>query len=251
MEQNSKLYNRFKRQILLSEIGVEGQQRIERAKVLLIGAGGLGSSAAYYLAASGIGRIGIVDGDTVDVTNLNRQILHNPDHIGKLKVSSAKETLMKFNNALDVLIYPRRLQTREEIIEVIIEYDFIIDCTDNFLTRVFINDACIQAKKPWVYGAVYGFEGQAMTIIPGEGPCYRCLYPSPPLLTNTLIPVIGVSPGIIGAIQAAEALKYILGKGNLLVGRLLFIDLLEMHLLELKVERNLNCRSCSDRLVQE
>lgn len=251
MKQKNKLYDRFKRQILLSEIGLEGQERIERAKVVLIGAGGLGSSAAYYLAAAGIGGIGIVDDDTVEVTNLNRQILHNPDRIGTLKVSSARETLLKFNDSIDVFIYPRRLRTREEIVEVIVEYDFVIDCTDNFLTRAFINDACIQAKKPWVYAAVYGFEGQAMTIIPGEGPCYRCLYPSAPPPTNTLIPVIGVSPGLMGVMQAAEALKYILGKGNLLVGRLFFVDLLEMHVLELKVERNVHCRSCGDRLTQE
>jgi|WetSurMetagenome_2_1015567.scaffolds.fasta_scaffold26571_6 molybdopterin/thiamine biosynthesis adenylyltransferase len=249
MEEDSRLFNRYKRQISISEIGLEGQKKIEKAKVLLIGVGGLGSSAAYYLAASGIGRIGIVDDDIVQETNLNRQILHNPDNIGKMKVASAKETLVKFNNVIDILIYPKRLETCKEIIDVIIDYDIVIDCTDNFSTRVSINDACIKANKPWVYGAVYGFEGQAMTIIPGRGPCYRCLYPSTPLLTSEITPVIGVSPGIIGVVQAAEALKYILGKGSLLVGRLLFIDLLNMHLSAFKVERNINCQSCSDRLV--
>lgn len=235
---------RFQRQMLLPEVGIEGQKRLKAAKVLLVGAGGLGSAAAYYLAAAGIGTLGIVDGDRVEMTNLNRQILHDPLQIGKLKVSSARATLATFNHSLNIATYPTRIEALQELTQIMSEYDLAIDCTDNFATRFLINDACLQAQKPWIYGAISGFEGQAMTIVPGRGPCYRCLYVSPPSSSQTLTPVIGVSPGIIGIIQAAEALKYILRKGRLLTGRLLYMDLLEMTWSEFTVQRNMNCQSC-------
>ena len=237
---------RYKRQILLPEIGEEGQSKINNSKVLLIGSGGLGSSSAFYLAAAGVGTIGIADDDTVETSNLNRQILHNPGRIGVLKVTSAKQTLEQFNPSINIVTHPNRYLSSHTVIEMIDGYDLIIDCSDNYPTRFAINDACIQARKPWIYGAVSGFEGQAMTIVPGRGPCYRCLYPSAPSSSspNQLPGVIGVSPGIIGIIQAAEALKYVLDKGDLLIGRLLFVDLLEMNLSEFKIKRNPSCQSC-------
>lgn len=235
---------RFQRQILLHEVGVKGQKRIQAAKVLMIGAGGLGSSAGYYLAAAGIGTLGIVDDDRVEMTNLNRQILHSPMRIGRLKVTSARDTLTSFNDSVNIATYSVRIQHLDEMTQIISKYDLVVDCTDNYATRFLINEACLQARKPWIYGAISGFEGQAMTIIPGQGPCYRCLYVSPPPASKTLTPVIGISPGVIGIIQAAEALKYILKKGNLLTGRLLYMDLLEMTVSEFRIQRNLNCQSC-------
>ncbi len=239
---------RYTRQILIPEIGEAGQVKIANAKVLLIGAGGLGSSSAFYLAAAGVGVIGIADGDTIEISNLNRQILHDQSRIDTLKATSAKQTLGKFNPSIDIVAYPNRFKTARELVKIINRYDLVVDCSDNYPTRFAINDACIQARKPWIYGAVSGFEGQAMTVVPGQGPCYRCLYPSAPASAEAdqLPGVIGVSPGIIGIIQAAEALKYILGKGNLLIDRLLFIDLLEMTLSEFTVMKNPNCLSCGE-----
>lgn len=248
MENHSTVLNfdRFERQIRIPEIGFEGQKRINMAKVLLIGAGGLGSVAAYYLAAAGVGCIGIADGDTVEMSNLNRQILHTPSRIGMLKVNSAKIALEEFSPLTEILIYPERFSTPDSSAPIIRSYDVVIDCCDNYLTRFAINTACIQTGKPFIYGAVSGFEGQVMTIIPGRGPCYQCLYPSAPPPSNEQhsIGVIGVTPGILASIQTSEALKYILGRGNLLVGRLLFIDLLEMTLSQMRVRRNKICPSC-------
>lgn len=235
---------RFHRQVLLPEVGVQGQKSLQRAKILLIGAGGLGSSAAYYLAAAGVGTLGIVDHDRVEMTNLNRQILHTPGRVGRLKVSSARQALESFNNLLNIMIYPSRISEMSELLGIISTYDLVVDCTDNFATRFLINEVCLEVQKPWVYGAVSGFEGQAMTIIPGQGPCYRCLYASAPPPSDSLTPVIGVAPGIIGIVQAAEALKYVLKKGDLLTGRLLYIDLLGMTLTELRVRRDSHCNAC-------
>ncbi len=236
---------------MIPEIGEAGQRKIENAKVLLIGAGGLGSSSAFYLAAAGVGVIGIADDDTVEISNLNRQILHDPSRIDVLKATSAKQTLEKFNPSIDIVVYPSRFKTSQDLCKIINSYDLVVDCTDNYPTRFAINDACIQTGKPWIYGAVSGFEGQAMTIIPGQGPCYRCLYPSaPPAAEADQLPgVIGVTPGIIGIVQAAEALKYILGKGDLLIGRLLFFDLFEMTISEFKVMKNPNCLSCGEAIT--
>jgi len=246
MVENRNLFDRFERQIILPEIGEKGQKKVRNAKVLLIGAGGLASAAAYYLSAAGVGKIGIADDDTIEISNLNRQILHDSTGIGTLKVRSAKQTLEKLNPSTEIVTYPKRLSSSQDLIKIIKGYDVIIDCSDNYPTRFAINDACIHEHKPWVYGAVSGFEGQAMMIISGKGPCYRCLYPSsPPLSAETSVTgVIGVSPGIIGVIQATETLKYILGKGNLLLGRLLYVDLLEMKVSEFIVHRNPDCQSC-------
>jgi molybdopterin/thiamine biosynthesis adenylyltransferase len=238
--------DRYKRQVLLPEVGASGQSKIANAKVLLIGAGGLGSAASFYLAAAGVGVIGIVDGDRLEMSNLNRQILHNPKGIDELKAISAKQTLERCNPSIKIVVYPTRFKSADELYKIIVHYDLVLDCTDNYPTRYDINDACVQAGKTWIYGAVAGFEGQAMTIVPGQSACYRCLYPSPPpVVEGAPLPgVIGVMPGIIGTMQATEALKYLLGNEYLLVGRLLFIDLLEMSLSKLKVSRNPKCPSC-------
>ena len=239
-------FERYKRQMLIPEIQESGQEKIRNAKVLMIGAGGLASAAAFYLAAAGVGNIGIADDDKVEMSNLNRQILHDPGRISALKAVSAKQTLERFNPEIQIRAYPERFQTQGELIRILGDYDLVVDCSDNYPTRFALNDACIQTRKPWVHGAVYGFEGQAMTFVPGQGPCYRCLYPSLSSESSPDAPVgvIGVSPGIIGMIQAAEALKYLLGKGNLLIGRLLFVDLLEMSFSEFTVHRNDACPSC-------
>ncbi len=250
MEQNYEDLTRFQRQMLVPEIGSEGQRLIQAARVLLIGAGGLGSACAYYLVAAGIGTLGIVDDDRVEITNLNRQILHNPQRIGCLKAYSARETLINFNDSVNISVYAFRLKEPQELFQIISEYDLVVDCSDNYATRFLINDVCLQANKPWIYGALYGFEGQAMTVIPGQGPCYRCLYASAPRPSELLTPVIGVSSGIIGVVQAAETLKYILKRGSLLTGRLLYVDLLEMTLSEFRIPRNINCQSCGN-VVQE
>jgi molybdopterin/thiamine biosynthesis adenylyltransferase len=235
---------RFSRQILLSELGTSGQERLRKAKIFFLGSGGLASSAAYYLAAAGIGKIGIADNDRVDISNLNRQILHNTSRIGRLKVESAQETLQMLYPDLVIKTYPYRFNTSEELMEVLAEYDLLIDCTDNYVTRYLINDACIRLGKPWVYGAVFGFEGQIMTILPGESPCYRCLYPSMPENTKSTVPVMGVSPGMIGILQATEAIKNILNIGKHLLGKLLFVDLLEMRFSEFSISRNSGCIAC-------
>jgi len=242
------MLERFSRQIQLPEIGEKGQEKIHAARVFLIGAGGLASSAAYYLAAAGIGTIGIGDDDKVETSNLNRQILHNFSRIGMMKVASAKKTLKDFNPSICIIPYPERLSDPDGLSAIISHYDIVIDCSDNYSTRFAINEACIHEDKPWVYGAVSGFEGQVMTIVPGSGPCYRCLYPSAPPYQHQHDPsgVVGVSPGIIGIIQATEVLKYVLQKGHLLTGRLLFVDLLEMNIMEFKVPRNPECKSCKN-----
>ena len=208
-------FKRFERQIQIPEIGIEGQRKIKRAKVLLIGAGGLGSPVAYYLAAAGVGRIGIADGDRIEVSNLNRQVLHTPERTGMLKVESAEQTIRTFSPETKVSVYAERLSSVDEITRIMKGYDVIVDCCDNYPTRFAMNTACIQAHKPLVYGAVSGFEGQVMTIIPGKGACYQCLYPSaPPSNTHPSVGVIGVSSGIVGCIQATEALKCIVGTGK-------------------------------------
>jgi molybdopterin-synthase adenylyltransferase len=237
---------RYQRQVLVPEIGQEGQERINKAKIFLLGAGGLASAAAYYLSAAGIGTLGICDDDCIEISNLNRQILHCSNRIGMPKVLSARRTLASFNPDTHLLVYPTRLSSAIEMAQVIEHFDAVVDCTDNFAARALINESCILAKKPWIYGAVSGFEGQIMTILPGGGPCYRCLYPAPPPASGfRQTGVVGVSPGAIGVFQAAEIIKYILGKGNLLVGRMLYIDLLEMHLSELIIPRNPSCQCCS------
>jgi molybdopterin/thiamine biosynthesis adenylyltransferase/rhodanese-related sulfurtransferase len=240
---------RYSRHFLLPEVGEEGQAKLLQAKVLMIGAGGLGSPSAYYLAAAGVGTIGIIDNDVVDISNLQRQILHANDRVGMAKVESAKKTLEALNPDVKVVPYHAKL-TSENIMEIIKDYDLVVDGCDNFPTRYLVNDACVLTGKPNVHGSIFQFEGQATVFYPGKGPCYRCLYPEPP--PAELAPscaeagVLGVLPGLIGVIEALEAVKIILGKGETLVGRLLHFNTLTMEINTLKLRRDPNCPMCGD-----
>jgi len=240
---------RYSRHFLLPEVGEDGQAKLLQAKVLMVGAGGLGSPAAYYLAAAGVGTLGIIDNDVVDISNLQRQILHANDRVGMPKVESAKKTLEALNPDVKVVPYQAKL-TSGNIMEIIKDYDFVVDGCDNFPTRYLVNDACVLTKKPNVHGSIFQFEGQATIFYPGEGPCYRCLYPEPP--PAELAPscaeagVLGVLPGLIGVIEALEAIKLILGKGDTLIGRLLCFNTLTMEINTLKLRRDPNCPMCGD-----
>jgi sulfur-carrier protein adenylyltransferase/sulfurtransferase len=240
---------RYSRHFLLPEVGEEGQAKLLQAKVLMVGAGGLGSPSAYYLAAAGVGTLGIIDNDVVDISNLQRQILHANDRVGMPKVESAKKTLEGLNPDVKVIPYQAKL-TSENIMEIIKDYDFVIDGCDNFPTRYLVNDACVLTGKPNVHGSIFQFEGQATVFYPGRGPCYRCLYPEPP--PAEMAPscaeagVLGVLPGLIGVIEALEAVKLILGKGDTLVGRLLHFNTLTMEINTLKLRRDPNCPMCGD-----
>ncbi len=239
--------NRYHRHLLLPEVGEEGQQKLLDAKVLLLGAGGLGSPAALYLAAAGVGTLGIVDMDVVDESNLQRQILHNIDRVGERKVDSAKKTLVSLNPDVNVVTYDVRLGA-DNVLDVIDGYDVIVDGTDNFPTRYLVNDASLLKKIPVVHGSIFRFEGQATVFAPYVGPCYRCLIPEPP--PPELAPscaeagVLGVLPGIIGSIQAMEAIKIILGLGDPLIGRLLAYDAQEESFRTFKVGRDPSCPAC-------
>ena len=241
--------NRYQRHLLLPEIGEEGQQHLLGSKVLLLGAGGLGSPAALYLAAAGVGTIGIVDMDVVDSSNLQRQILHNLDRIGERKVDSAKKTLTAMNPDVDVVTYDVRLGAGN-VLEIIDSYDVIVDVTDNFPTRYLVNDAALVKRIPVVHGSIFRFEGQATVFYPYKGPCYRCLVPEPP--PAELAPscaeagVLGVLPGIIGSIQAVEAIKLLLELGEPLVGRLLAYDALEQTFRTFKIRRDPACPACGE-----
>jgi len=240
---------RYSRHFLLPEVGEDGQAKLLQAKVLMVGAGGLGSPAAYYLAAAGVGTLGIIDNDVVDISNLQRQILHANDRVGMPKVESAKKTLEGLNPDVKVIPYQAKL-TSENIMEILRDYDLVIDGCDNFPTRYLVNDACVLAGKPNVHGSIFQFEGQATVFYPGKGPCYRCLYPEPP--PAEMAPscaeagVLGVLPGLIGVIEALEAVKLILGKGDSLVGRLLHFNTLTMEINTLKLRRDPNCPMCGD-----
>ena len=240
---------RYSRHIILPEVGGLGQTKLLEAKVLLVGAGGLGSPAAFYLAAAGIGTLGIIDADVVDVSNLQRQILHTSAAVGRPKTASAQETLGALNPDVDVVTY-QELLTSSNILELIKEYDVVVDGCDNFPTRYLVNDACVMANIANVHGSIFRFEGQATVFKPYAGPCYRCLYPEPPPLG--LVPscqeggVLGVLPGIIGTIQAIETIKLVLGIGTPLVGRLLLYDALKMHFREVKLRRDPACPLCGD-----
>ncbi len=219
------------------------------SKVFLVGAGGLGSPTAYYLAAAGVGTIGIIDHDVVDRSNLQRQILHNEERIGQPKVESAKQTLKALNPDVNVITYREKL-SRDNVMDIIRDYDVIVNGCDNFPTRYLINDACVFLKKPLVDGSIFRFEGQVTVFQPGVGPCYRCLFPEPP--PPEMAPscaeagVFGVLPGIIGSIQGIEVIKLLLGKGEPLIGRLLIIDTLKMKVREMKVRRDPHCPVCGD-----
>lgn len=240
---------RYSRHFLLPEVGEDGQAKLLQAKVLMIGAGGLGSPSAYYLAAAGVGTIGIIDNDVVDISNLQRQILHANDRVGMPKVESAKKTLEALNPDVKVVPYQTKL-TSQNAMEIIKDYDLIVDGCDNFPTRYLVNDACVLAGKPNVHGSIFQFEGQATVFYPGKGPCYRCLYPEPP--PAEMAPscaeagVLGVLPGLIGVIEAIEATKIILDKGETLVGRLLHFNTLTMEINTLKLRRDPNCPLCGD-----
>jgi len=240
---------RYSRHIILPEVGGVGQRKIMDARVLIIGAGGLGSPAAYYLAAAGIGHLGIVDFDKVDVSNLQRQIIHSTERIGMLKTESAKKTITALNPDVDVTLYNERINS-QNIKELFEGYDYIVDGSDNFATRFLINDACVLMGKTNIHGSIFRFEGQATVFEPQDGPCYRCLYPEPP--PPGLVPncqeggVLGVLAGIIGNIQAVETLKLVLGIGESLSGKLLIYDALNTEFKKLTLKRDANCPVCGD-----
>lgn len=239
---------RYSRQIILKEVGGKGQEKLLNSKVLVIGAGGLGAPALLYLAAAGVGTIGIVDGDLVDLSNLQRQVIHFTPDVGKEKVLSAKEKIEKINPDVKVITYKSRVNS-ENIREIIRDYDFIIDGTDNFPAKFLINDACFFENKPYSHGGILRFQGQTMTFIPGET-CYRCIFNSPP--PKGAVPscseagIIGSMAGLLGTIQASEAIKYILSVGELLTSKLLFIDLLNLEFRVINLRKNKKCPLCGE-----
>lgn len=240
---------RFNRHIILPQVGLEGQERLKQAKVLCIGTGGLGSPISLYLSAAGIGTLGLVDFDVVDDSNLQRQIAHSTADIGRPKVESARDKLIGINPHLQVNLHGDGIR-RDNVREIVSQYDLVVDGTDNFPTRYLVNDACVLEGKPLIYASIFQFEGQATVFNYKEGPCYRCLYPEPP--PPGLVPscaeggVLGVLPGVIGVIQATEAVKIILGQGNVLSGRLLLYDAMDMKFHEVKLRRDSSCPACGD-----
>ncbi len=249
LELSHEEVQRYSRHLIMPEVGVAGQKKLKAASVLLIGAGGLGSPLAMYLAAAGVGRLGLVDYDVVDYTNLQRQIIHGTSDVGRPKLESAKARILDINPHVQVDTYQVPL-TSANALEILAPYDIIIDGTDNFPTRYLTNDACVLLGKPNVYGSIFRFEGQASVFYAAEGPCYRCLFPEPP--PPGLVPscaeggVLGVLPGTIGAIQATEAIKLIIGQGEPLIGRLLLYDALSMAFDEVRLRKNPNCPVCSE-----
>jgi adenylyltransferase/sulfurtransferase len=248
-ELSHKEIHRYSRHLLIPDVGLEGQQKLKAASVLIIGTGGLGSPVALYLAAAGVGRIGLVDYDLVDFSNLQRQIIHGESRLGDLKVESARDRLLDLNSEIQVDIYNEYINS-ENAFEIAEPYDLIIDGTDNFPTRYLVNDLCVLTGKPNVYGSIFRFDGQASVFFAEQGPCYRCLFPEPP--PPGLVPscaeggVLGVLPGTIGSIQAAETLKLILGIGEPLIGRLLLYDALDMSFQTVKLKKNPGCRICGE-----
>jgi adenylyltransferase/sulfurtransferase len=246
---------RYSRHLIMPEVGLRGQEKLKDAKVLCVGTGGLGSPLALYLAAAGVGTLGLVDFDTVDESNLHRQIIHGTSDVGKRKVLSAKESLAEINPNVNVVLHETRLSS-ENALGILADYDVIADGTDNFPTRYLVNDACVMLGKPNAYGSIFRFEGQATVFCHPDGPCYRCLYPEPP--PPGLVPscaeggVLGILPGMIGIVQATEVVKLILGVGETLVGRLMLYDALSMRIREMKVRRDPACPVCGEnRTVTE
>ncbi|MGA7449519.1 MAG: molybdopterin-synthase adenylyltransferase MoeB [Terriglobales bacterium] len=246
---------RYSRHLIMPEVGMEGQQKLKAAKVLCIGAGGLGSPLALYLTAAGVGTLGIVDFDVVDYTNLQRQIIHTTNDVGRKKLDSAAEKLKAINPFLNLRTFDMKL-TSANALELFREFDIVADGTDNFPTRYLVNDACVLTGKPNVYGSIFRFEGQASVFATKDGPCYRCLYPEPP--PPGLVPscaeggVLGILPGLVGVIQATETIKLILGQGDSLAGRLLLVDALGMKFRELKLRKNPECPICgTHRTIHE
>ena len=238
---------RYSRHLIMPEVGMEGQLKLKQAKVLLIGAGGLGAPLGLYLAAAGVGKLGLVDFDVVDFTNLQRQVIHSTSTVGKPKLDSARERLSGLNPHIEIATYETALSSQNAL-DLFRDYDIIADGTDNFPTRYLVNDACVLLGKPNVYGSIFRFEGQASVFATEDGPCYRCLYPEPP--PPGLVPscaeggVLGILPGLIGVVQATEVVKLIMGNGSSLVGRLLLYDALEMKFRELKLRKNPECPIC-------
>lgn len=245
---NEEQIRRYSRHIILPEVGGKGQQKLLDSKVLCIGAGGLGSPAIQYLAAAGVGTLGIIDDDEVDLSNLQRQIIHG-GNVGKPKVESAAEFVEKLNPDVKVVPIPSRIDANN-ILDLIKEYDMIVDCSDNFATRFMVNDACVLTNTPLSHGSIFRFEGQVTTIVPEKGPCYRCLFehaPPPGMVPSCQeAGVLGVLPGIIGVIQATEVVKYLLDIGDLLIGRMIYYDALHMTFDEIKIRKNPLCPVCGD-----
>lgn len=249
MEFSSEQLQRYSRHFMLPEIGQHGQEKLARARVFMVGAGGLGSPVGYYLAAAGIGTLGIIDHDVVDLTNLQRQIAHSTPAVGMPKVLSAKTTFERLNPDVTVNAISDQLLP-ESVEDHIRGYDIVVDCSDNFATRFLVNDACVALRKPLVSGAVLKFEGQVTTILPGTGHCYRCLFEDipPEELRDSLqrAGLLGAVPGVVGTLQAMEVLKYLLGIGELLSGRLLLYDALNARFRTIQVPRNPSCQACGD-----
>jgi molybdopterin/thiamine biosynthesis adenylyltransferase/rhodanese-related sulfurtransferase len=244
---NNEEVLRYSRHLIMPEVGMEGQQKLKAARVLCIGTGGLGSPLALYLSAAGVGTLGLVDFDVVDFTNLQRQVIHFTSDVGRPKLDSAREKIAAINPFVNVKTFDTRL-TSENALQIFSDFDIIVDGTDNFPTRFLVNDACVFTGKPNVYGSIFRFEGQASVFAAKDGPCYRCLYPEPP--PPGLVPscaeggVLGILPGLVGLIQATEAIKLILGTGQPLIGRLLLVDALGMKFRELKLRKNPDCVVC-------
>jgi len=238
---------RYSRHLIMPEVGMDGQLKLKAAKVLCVGAGGLGSPLALYLAAAGVGTLGVVDFDVVDFTNLQRQIIHSTADVGRKKLDSAADKLLAINPNVNIVKFDTRLSSANAL-ELFRDFDMIVDGTDNFPTRYLVNDACVLTGKPNVYGSIFRFEGQVSIFATKEGPCYRCLYPEPP--PPGLVPscaeggVLGILPGLVGVMQATEAIKLILGTGEPLIGRLLLVDALAMRFRELKLRKNPDCPAC-------
>lgn len=247
MEFTDDQLQRYSRHIILPEVGGKGQKKILNAKVFIVGAGGLGCPVGYYLAAAGVGTIGMIDNDTVELSNLQRQIAHNTKRLGVHKVDSAKETFEALNPDVNVVGIKDRI-SKDNILDLIKDYDIVVDGSDNFPTRYLVNDACVMLKKPLVSGAILKFEGQVTTILPGEGHCYRCLFEEMP--PAGLVPscqeagVLGAITGVVGALQATEVLKLILGKGDVLKNTLLIYDALKVNFRRVKVPKNNDCAVC-------
>lgn len=245
---NESQIERYSRHIILQDVGVSGQEKILNSRILIIGAGGLGAPTALYLAAAGVGTLGIIDGDRVDMSNLQRQVIHFTDDVGKPKVDSAKEKINQLNPDVNVITY-KDVVMASNIIDIIKDYDFIIDGTDNFSAKFLINDACVMAGKPYSHGGILRFDGQTMTYTPGNA-CYRCIFNSPPpkdaVPTCSQAGVLGAIAGMLGTIQAAEALKFVTGVGDLLTNRLLIFNAKTMNFRTANVKHNKKCPVCGD-----
>lgn len=255
MELSAEQRRRYSRQLILEEIGEEGQKKLLKSSVLIIGAGGLGSPAGMYLASAGVGTIGIADADEVDLSNLQRQIIHSMKDVGRAKVQSAKESIEAVNPDVTVRTY-KCFAGEDNISELIRDYDFILDCTDNFKAKFLINDACVTEKKPFSHAGIMGFCGQLMTYVPNEGPCYRCIFKEPPeegaVPSGSQAGVVGAAAGVIGSMQAMEAVKYLLGAGMLLTGYLLTFDALSMELRKVRLPDKVDdCTVCSANKQEE